>query len=294
MNKSRKYKKKSFSFTKKRRTQVAGNKTNEKTHTTEKPDSKEGVQTNENPESKENVVDPEVEKIKQEVEAEKTIHLPDLGLGSSSEIAENTQQALTDAGEATEGILATTGELIEGATVNTLEGVGELMGVDLTDPNLAEENKEKIQEITKNATEIGTVALEAAAPFTDKLIDESVDAGGHALSKMGEAGVKVLLNTAEEIPLVGIVIGTIRSLDAIGKAVLSSVNAGSEVVESASDTVNASVKNFDRLMEEKENTENRVQASIDEFTGGSTRKYKSRNKLRNKTKKNRKHYSMKK
>ena len=226
------------------------------------------------------------------MEAEKTINLPSLGLPDSSEIMAGTQEALSNVGEATEGILSTTGDLVEGATINTLEGMGELVGVDLTDPHLAEENKEKIEDMTKNATEIGTVALEAAAPFTDKLIDETVDAGEHTLSKMGEAGVKVLLNTAEEIPGVGIVIGTVRSLDTIGKAILSSVNAGSEVVESASDTINASVKNFDRLIEEKEATENRVKASIDEFTGGSTKKY--RHKLKTKTRKNKKHRSSKK
>jgi uncharacterized phage infection (PIP) family protein YhgE len=280
MNKSRKYKKRGFSITKKRRGQVAGKtQTKEEDKTKEKDEDKTQVEKTESENKKDSSSNDqaEVEKIKEEVEAEKTIHLPNLGLG-----------------EASEGILSTTGDLIEGATINTLEGMGELVGVDLTDPNLAENNKEKIDEITKNAVEIGTVALEAAAPFTDKLIDETVDAGGHAVSKMGEAGVKVLLNTAEEIPGVGIVIGTLRSLDAVGQAVLSSVNAGSEVVESASDTINASVKNFDRLIEEKENTENRVKASIDEFTGGSTRKYRyNRPRVRSKTRKNKKHRSFK-
>jgi hypothetical protein len=286
MNKSRKYKKKSFSFTKKRRYQAAGQQASKESQISKPPISETNTNTNTSTNTKEKV-DPAVEKIKEEVEAEKTIHLPSLGLPDSTEVVSGTQEALSNAAEATEGILATTGDLIEGATINTLEGVGELVGVDLTDPHLAEENKEKIQEITKNAAEIGTVALEAAAPFTDKLIDDSVEASGHALSKMGEAGVKVLLNTAEEIPGVGIIIGTLRSADAIGKAVLSSVNAGSEVIESSSDTLNATLKNFDRLMEEKEETENRVKASIDEFSGGSTYK-KYRNRMKNKTKK-RKH-----
>ena len=263
IHKSRKNKKRPFSYSKKKRGGKPTATTEKPTATTEKP-----TATTENPLNTTNISEKEeVEKIKQEVEAEKQFQLPDLGLEETGE-----------------KIMENTGNIIEGAAINTLEGVGELVGVDLTDPDLAEKNKEKIEEITKNAAEIGTVALEAAAPFTDKLIDETVEASGKALSKMGETGVNVVLNTAEEIPGVGIVIGTLRSLDSISKAVLSSVNAGSEVIETASDTVNASVKNFDHLMEEKLNTENRIKASIDEFTGGSSRKQKHKKFIRTSSK----------
>jgi methyl-accepting chemotaxis protein len=142
--------------------------------------------------------------------------------------------------------------------------------------------------MTKNAAEIGAIAIKAAEPFTKPLIDKTVEAGGEALSKMGEAGVKVILNTAEEIPVLGVAIGTIRSLSNIGEAIVSSVNAGSEVVSSASDTINASVKNFDRLIQEKQQIMNRTQASVNEFSGGSfTRKYNKyiKYKKNNKTKK---------
>ena len=188
------------------------------------------------------------------------------------------------------GILAKTEEIAQGITANTLDNLGEFVGVDLNDPNLVENNKEKIRQMTKNAAEIGAIALEAAKPFTKPLIDKTVEAGGEALSKMGEAGVKVILNTAEEIPGVGVVIGTVRSLSNIGEAIVSSVNAGSEVVSSASDTINASVKNFDRLLQEKKDILNRTQSSVNEFSGGSfTKKYKQykkyKNNKNNKTKK---------
>lgn len=237
--KQRKYKKRSFRMTKKWR---GGNE--------EKPLINASIEN-----AAKNPV--ELDKIKQEVEAEKTFHiLPSLDLGDSE-------------------ILQTTGELAEGIVVNTLDDIGEVVGVDLSDPKLAEENREKIVQMGKNAAEVGAIALEAAEPFTKPLIDKSVEAGGEILSKMGEAGVKVLLNTAEEIPMVGIVFGTIRSISNIGEAAISSINAGSEVITTASDAVNATTKNFERLMEEREKIQNRTNESIQNFSGGS-RKYRPR------------------
>ena len=167
-------------------------------------------------------------------------------------------------------ILAKTKEIAQGATINALNTLGEMAGLDLTDPNLVQNNRKKIQQMTKNAAEIGSIALEAAKPFTKPLIDQTVEAGSEALSKMGETGVKVVLNTAEEIPGVGVLIGSVRSLSNIGEAIVSSVNAGSEVISSASDSLNASLKNFNRLMEEKQQILNRTQSSVNEFKGGSS------------------------
>ena len=217
----------------------------------------------------------EVDKIKQEVEADKSLHMPSLNLG-------------LDLGLGDSEILKTTGELAEGVTVNTLEGIGELAGVDLSDPQLVEKNKEKIVQMGKNAAEVGVIALEAAEPFAKPLIDKTVEAGGEALSKMGEAGVKVLLNTAEEIPGVGVVLGTVRSLSNIGEAAISSINAGSEVITTASDSLNAATKNFERLIKEKDEIANRTQDSVQQFTGGSSRKYRPPF-LKNRSKRTRKH-----
>ena len=190
----------------------------------------------------------DIEKIKQEVQDEKNSNI----LGKSSEFA-------------------------QGVAANAIENVGNLIGVDLDDPNLIEENKEKIKQISENAAEIGSIVAESVEPFTKPLIDKTIKAGTEAASKIGEAGVKVALNTATEIPGVGIIVGSIRSLGNIGDAVVSSVNAGSEVITSASDTINASVKNFDRLIKEKGDVLNRTKASIDEFTGGFRTKKNRKN-----------------
>lgn len=169
-------------------------------------------------------------------------------------------------------------DLVEGVTANILDNTAELVGVDLT--NTEETNKkldeikatisdpetqEKTSEIIGETAKLGAVALEAAEPFIDPLIDTVNDKSEKLLSKIGESSVKVLLNTAEEIPGVGVVIGTARSVSNIGEAIAASVNTGSELVTTTSDTINAATKNYKQLLDEKTNIENRTNTSINQF-----------------------------
>lgn len=168
--------------------------------------------------------------------------------------------------------------LAESVAVKTIENIGLLLGVDLSNTqdingNLDKiklalsnpETKEKIRSIVGQISEILAVALEAAGPFIYPLMDKTFEVGNEALSKMGESAVKIGLNTAEEIPGVGVLIGTIRSLSNAMEAFLAGVNAGDEVITSSSDTINAAVRNFKRLMKEKEDGLNRINNSVNNF-----------------------------
>jgi hypothetical protein len=169
-------------------------------------------------------------------------------------------------------------ELAEGLTVKGVERVGSLLGVNLSDSRsvnekldqikfaLADpENKEKVKEIVSQAAEVGAVALEAASPFIQPLVNKSIAVGTEAMSKISESAVKIALNTAEEIPVAGVVIGTVRSLSNAGEAFAAASSAASQVVAASSDTINAATKNFERLMKEKMNSVNRINESVNKF-----------------------------
>jgi hypothetical protein len=171
-----------------------------------------------------------------------------------------------------------TSELAEGLTIKGIEHLGILLGVDLSNSQSINEklvqikialadpkNKEKIKEIVSEAAKVGAVAIEAASPFIKPLVDKTVEISGDALTKMSEAAVKIGLNTAEEIPGVGVVIGTVRSLSNAGEAFAAATNAASEVVTTTSDSINAATKNFERLMKEKMNSVNRINDSLNKF-----------------------------
>jgi len=174
--------------------------------------------------------------------------------------------------------LKKTSELAQGLTIKGIEHLGILLGVDLSNSQSINEkltlikialadpkNKEKVKEIVSEAAKVGAVAIEAASPFIKPLVDKTVELSSDALTKMSEAAVKIGLNTAEEIPGVGIVIGTVRSLSNAGEAFAAATNAASEVVTTTSDSINAATKNFERLMKEKMNSVNRINESVNKF-----------------------------
>ena len=219
-----------------------------------------------------------IQQIKEQVQNEDSlknffpsIHMPSVNLADSN-------------------ILNKSANLVEGLGVKALEGIGDSIGIDITDPNQINQklsqirktitdprNVEQLKDILSNVAEIGAVGIEAAKPFLDPLIDTTVDKFKNAASEIGEAGVKIALNTAEEIPGVGVVIGTVRSLSNAGEAGLATINAGNEVVKATSDSINAATKNFTRLIKEKGDLIDRTQNSIKDFMNSS--KYNPQNYL---------------
>jgi hypothetical protein len=197
-----------------------------------------------------------------------------------------------------------TTDLVEGLTIKGIEHLAILLGVDLSNSQsintkleeiklalIDPRNKEKVKEIISEAAKVGAVAIEAADPFIKPLLEKTTKIGQEALSKLGETAVKIGLNTAEEIPGVGILVGSVRSLSDAGEAFISSANAANEVITTTSDSINAATKNFERLMKEKMERLNRINDSVNKFkqpfnkenilqipktklSGGKTHKYK--------------------
>ncbi len=228
------------------------------------------------------------DELTKKIEAEHSLSnfLPDMNLGDSK-----VMQKVVD--------------LSEALAIKTIDNTSEFLNIDLKDSEQLQKrleeikvvlndpkNKELMREVVANFAQVGIVALDAAKPFIDDLIDEIFEKLKVVGTEFGEAGVKIALNTLEEIPGYGVIIGTIRSASNAAEAVLASSNAFSEVVTKTSDTINASVQNFDKLMKEKGDLINRTTESINKFSEnmksmptnsvGGTRKNKKNN---NKSKK---------
>ena len=175
-------------------------------------------------------------------------------------------------------ILKKTSELAQGIALTIIQNTGNLLGIDLSNSQSTSEsldeikdalsnpaNREKIKEIVARLNDILLVALEAASPFIKQLIAKVFDEGGEAFSKFSEAAVKVALNTAEEIPGVGILIGTIRSLSTAAEAALSGANSMNELFTSTFDSANASARNFKQIMKDKKDSLSRINTSVNNF-----------------------------
>ena len=202
------------------------------------------------------------DELKKKIEEEHSLSnlLPDFSLGDSK-------------------VMDKVVDLSEGVALKTIDNTANILGIDLDNSekfkdkledikNVLDnpENKELLKDIAGEVSEVGVVALQAAKPFVNELITEVSDKLGVIGNEFGETGVKVALNTLEEIPGAGVVIGTIRSVSNIGEALLASSNATAEIVTKASDTVNASLQNFDNLLKEKGDVLARTTESINKFS----------------------------
>ena len=175
-------------------------------------------------------------------------------------------------------IFKKTTDLAEGLLLKGIEHIGKMFDINLSESDdvsdklnkikiaLADpKNKEKIREIFSEAVVLGTIAVEAASPFLQPLVNKTLEVGSDAVTKIGKSLVKIGLNTVEEIPILGVVISIIRSLSNAGEAFLATTNAASQIVTASSDSINAATKNFDRLMKEKMQGLNRINGSLSEF-----------------------------
>ena len=216
----------------------------------------------------ENVVnDKAVDALTTQIEAQHSLSnfLPDFGLSNLNLGNSKVLEKITD--------------LSESLAVKTIDKSAEYLDVDLKNSEQLKErledlkkvfddpkNKELIGEVAANLSEVGVVALTAASPFITKLFEETTEKVKLIGSEFGETGVKVAMNTLGEIPGYGIIVGTVRSANNIGEAMLASTNATAEVVTTASDTLNASMQTFDKLIKEKGDLINRTTDSINKFS----------------------------
>ena len=169
-------------------------------------------------------------------------------------------------------------------TNNIIALVGKWFKIDINDPSASIQLTEKIEHLNKllvnpkireelkqsiaSSAEFGTLLLQVSKPFLEQFVKEAIDIITKSSSQIGTAIVKIGLNTAEEIPGVGILVGTIRSLSSAGDALLATTNATNEILTKSADTTNAIAIELKQLLKEKEKTLQRIQnfkANIPQF-----------------------------
>jgi hypothetical protein len=168
--------------------------------------------------------------------------------------------------------------LLTGLFLKATENIAKLANININDPSSIEQkleqiksvlvnpaNKERVKKIMDELSKEGIIAIQAASPFLQDFLDKGVNIGTKTLSEIGEAIVKIGLNTAEEIPGVGILIGTIRSIGNGGEAITSATNAAAQVVTSYSDALNGAILNFKKITQESSDRLNNINKSINDF-----------------------------
>jgi len=145
-----------------------------------------------------------------------------------------------------------------------ISGASKLLGVDLAnkgDVNNAlkkefailsdPQTRENIKKVVSEGAQNFAIGLKAAQPAVNQLLKTTTDAIEKTGAKVGKAGVTIAMNTLEEIPGVGILIGSVRSLDKAAQAAQSVANAGSEIITASGDAVNQVTKNIENVSKNK-------------------------------------------
>ena len=166
--------------------------------------------------------------------------------------------------------------LAQGFATNTLEKAGDLLGVDVDNPQQVTEkleninqaltnpeNVEKVKDLASNLANVGLLGLQAAEPFIDPLINKVADTAQKGLEKTS----KVALNTATNVA--GLFLGPIIDIPRTVMSALetgeSVINTGSEIITTTSDTINAMTQNFKQIARENQQVLDRTQQSIQDF-----------------------------
>lgn len=168
--------------------------------------------------------------------------------------------------------------LLSGLFLKATDNLAKLANVDINNPIATDQklqqikealinpaNKEKLKEIIGELSKNGAIAIQAASPFIKEFLDKLVPIGTKTMSQWGEAIVKIGLNTATEIPGIGILVGTIRSIGNVGDAIAASTNAAAEIVTSYSDALNGAFLNFKKMTQENSDRLNNINKSISDF-----------------------------
>ena len=161
-------------------------------------------------------------------------------------------------------IIEKTGDLIEGSSIKAIDSVGNLIGIDIDNPNSISdklsdiknslsnpENVEKLKEIAKEAGKFGEVAVVAFAPAAERFVDTTLPIVAEGFDKAIKSGAATGINLLEDVA--GPFIGIPRTFLSAAEAFNASVNAGSELVRGTAEGLQGTYENYSRLMNKMNN-----------------------------------------
>jgi len=113
------------------------------------------------------------------------------------------------------------------------------------------ETQEQLRELAKILAEKGGVMLEAASPSLKKSLFKLIEIVTEGGIKLGHSMIKLILDLAGAVPVVGEVVEAIRILDDIVKAIQSTIALSLELYTTNVDAVTETIRRFNSLIKSK-------------------------------------------
>jgi hypothetical protein len=158
------------------------------------------------------------------------------------------------------GVKEKIGEAL-GNTVGIATGILKEAEEKLNTPEFVNE----VSQVTKKVADDASLVLEAADPAINKVIDQTSVIAEKMGTKVGDAAVNIVLNTAEAIPGIGAAIGLGRDIDSATKATGAVIEAGTDTITSLVNGFKETEDALKKKMEEARALQERTAKGISAF-----------------------------
>ena len=171
----------------------------------------------------------------------------------------------------------------EGIGANAIEGIGNIIGIDVAHPEKTTaklneiketitnpENFKKVQEIISETAKKGALMFKAASPLIDPLTTKILDEGSKVAKKVADTGTTIVSNAVKEIPGVGLVYSLAQDASKIGEATSAVINAASKITTDAADSAVVFKDNLQKVQSEEQSNIN-MTSDKNITAGGSKR-----------------------
>ena len=195
---------------------------------------------------------------------------------------EREEKAKVSAAKANE-IIGDAVIVAEGIGANAIEGIGNIIGIDVAHPEKTTaklneiketitnpENFKKVQEIISETAKKGALMFKAASPLIDPLTSKILDEGSKVAEKVADTGTTILSNAVKEIPGVGLVYSLAQDASKIGEATSAVINAASKITTDAADSAVVFKDNLQKVQSEEQSNIN-MTSDKNMTAGGSKR-----------------------
>jgi len=174
--------------------------------------------------------------------------------------------------------------LPRGFAVSQVEKLRDYLGVDLLDKKDIDEKidkiinaidlnnpiiKAKFSKLTNEVARVGEVAVDAVNPVLKKFTDKTSETLTEASKKISKSAVKVATNALTAIPGVGTLIAIPNAVDSLSSVIADASDASKKITGNISASIDATQKNFAKIMNEKAAATNssvqRINNKIDNY-----------------------------
>jgi hypothetical protein len=165
--------------------------------------------------------------------------------------------------------------LIEGLILESLDKLGSLLGVDVSNPQEVNakldeikvivtdpEIQEKVRIIVSKISILVSIAFEAAEPYIQPLSDKINKIYVKSTSDVGKSTISILKNIAKAIPVYGAIVALIDSANTITVTAANTVSAKEHAQSAYDDAVIAASMNFKDLLSKKKDLLSRIPSDV--------------------------------